>query len=195
MDFANLTLEAAADSTDIDAAWVNYFGTSAQVSVTAFALMFTAMQIRHSAWRVSRVRTMAGISALAELFVPVVVGMIVLMETHPWQVAARVGGGLGLSVILVHFILYRKEQPREGTHEDFDRLQMKWGLLSVLVYALIASSPWWGDPGLYVLAGASLWLLFSGSFESWWVLDPGGLSDADESNELTTSPPSTPTAQ
>ena len=155
--------------------WIGFFQTMAQVSITVFSLMFVAMQVRHKEWRGTQLRTIAAISALVELFVPMFTSMIILMAGHPWKVAAVLGGGLGLVAVGSHWFLYRRYKE---IADDFDQRQMRWSLLSLLAYSLLAVSAL--GLGLYMLSGICLWLLLSGSFEAWYVLDPKGLSGSSK---------------
>lgn len=155
--------------------WQDFFGTLAQVAITAFSVMFLSMQIRSKEWRISRLRRVAAISALVELFVPVLVGMIAVMGANPWKIAALTGGVMGLGMVAYHVGIYRFDRSQDDV-TAFDVAQARGTLLSLLVYLAVALSPALPTPaGLYVLAGACTWLLFSGSFEAWWLLDPRGL--------------------
>lgn len=157
--------------------WIGFFQTMAQVSITVFSLMFVAMQVRHKEWRGTQLRTIAAISALVELFVPMFTSMIILMAGHPWKVAAILGGGLGLVAVGSHWFLYRSYRE---IADDFDQRQMRLSLISLFTYSLLAVSALGQGLGLYMLSGICLWLLLSGSFEAWYVLDPKGLSGSSK---------------
>jgi hypothetical protein len=156
--------------------WLNFFSTLAQVAVTVFSIMFLAMQVRSSAWRKDWLFRVVAYGSLVELFVPLLAAMVTLMGGHPWRVAAALAGGLGLGMVVVHWAVYCKYRPDrldQSEEAKFHRLQAKGSLISLLVYGLTlisAFDPWGG--GLYLMAAVAVWLLFSGSFEAWWLLDP-----------------------
>lgn len=64
---------------------------------------------------------MAAISALAELFVPSLVSLIVLMPAHPIHVAGLIAGVFGLGVVAAHRLLYG----RTDSPDSFDQRQMR----------------------------------------------------------------------
>jgi hypothetical protein len=156
----------------VDAGWTDFFGTCAQVAVTLFALLFAAMQLRYQEWRGSRLKTVAALSALAELFVPTLASMIILMPAHPVHAAGIVAGLFGLVVIGWHWRVFAGELDKERD-DPFNVQQKRLSWISIGVYSLITISGIIGGSwGPYLLAGACVWLLFSGSFEAWYVLDP-----------------------
>jgi hypothetical protein len=61
--------------------------------------------------------------------------------------------------------------PQHGV-DDFDVLQLLGSVISIVVYGAIvvaATDP--GQWGPYLLSIASVWLLFSGCFEAFWLLE------------------------
>lgn len=162
--------------------WNTFFTTTAQVAVTAFSIMFLSMQVKSAVWRGRLLLSVAAVAALVELFVPLLASLVAAMGEHPWRVAALLAGGLGLVMVVVHWVVYflarRKTMPSK-----FDRIQMWGSLLSLVIYVLFALSAanLWGW-GLQLLAGMCVWLLLSGSFEAWWLLEPKGISAAPSGN-------------
>lgn len=155
--------------------WSSLFGIVAQVSVTAFSIMFLSLQVKSDNWRGRRLLHVAAVAALVELFVPMLVGLVASMGSHPWRIAAALGGGLGLSMVAIHMLIYSADRNRQET-SSFDRTQAWGALLSSIIYALIATSaclPW--SAGMYLLGAMCTWLLLSGSFEAWWLLSPKDL--------------------
>jgi hypothetical protein len=97
------------------------------------------------------------------------------MADHSWRVGCVIAGGLGLGMVLAHWVAYYRASPEER-RVPFNKTQM-WGSgLSLVVYGslLIASFDPWGA-GIYILASLCVWLILSGSFEAWWLLEPKGL--------------------
>ena len=169
--------------------WQEFFTTLAQVSVTVFSIMFLAMQVRSQVWRRNRLFSVEAYSALVELFVPMLAAMVTLMAGHPWPFAAGLAGSLGLAMVVVHWLVYLKwpagpaeadgsgEEAMPDQERRFHRLQLRGSMISIIIYGAIllsAFDPWtWG---LHLMAAASVWLLFSGSFEAWWLLEPKALT-------------------
>lgn len=156
--------------------WQSFFGSLSQVAVTAFTLMFLSMQVRSAEWRGRRLRSVAALAALVELFVPVLIALVSIMNGHPWRTAAALGAALGLCMAVAHVVVYRIDRALKDTTK-FDVTQATWGVLvstcvyvTILVSAVIPTTA-----GQYLLAGACVWLLFSGSFEAWLLLEPRGL--------------------
>jgi hypothetical protein len=164
--------------------WDNFFTATAQVAVTAFSIMFLSMQVKSTVWRGRRLLGVAAVAALVELFVPLLASLITLMVGHPWRVAGALAGGLGLLVVVGHWVIYILER-RTETPTKFDRTQLYGSVLSLLIYGLVTLSafdPWgWG---LSMLAAMCVWLLLSGSFEAWWLLEPKGMQGGRQSNRL-----------
>ena len=155
--------------------------------MTAFSIMFLAVQFRSATWRGRRLLAVAAVAALIELFVPLLVALIALMDGHPWRIAAALAGGLGLLVVGVHWLVYWRFPEGMGERKvrdseepaivesvtKFNRLQLYGSAISTLVYGAVTASAFNpGRWGLHLLAIACVWLLFSGSFEAWWLLEP-----------------------
>jgi hypothetical protein len=167
--------------------WNSFFTTTAQVAVTAFSIMFLSMQVKSTVWRGSPLLNVAAVAALVELFVPLLASLVTAMASHPWKVAGLLAGGLGLAMVAGHWVIYSIER-RKTMLSSFNRTQL-WGSgLSLVVYGLVAFSaadPWgWG---LQLLAAACVWLILSGSFEAWWLLEPKGISVLPSESEDSTS--------
>jgi hypothetical protein len=116
---------------------------------------------------------------LTELFVPVLASLITSMAGHPWRAAALLAGGLGLAMVAAHWVIYFLERQKKVEPSRFDVWQLRGSLFSLGIYSLIAISAvnlfgW----GLHLLAAMCVWLLLSGSFEAWWLLEPKGIAKA-----------------
>ena len=153
--------------------WSSFFGIVTQVAITGFSIMFLSLQVKSSDWHGRTLLYIAAVAALVELFVPTLIGLIVSMGGHPWRAAAALGSLLGLSVISVHATLYWRQKNRNARIYKFDQWQARGALLSLAVYGTIAvTSTLSPGLGIHLLAAMCTWLLFSGSFEAWWLLSP-----------------------
>jgi hypothetical protein len=166
--------------------WHEFFATLAQVSVTAFSIMFLAMQFRHEAWRKGRLLAIEAHSALLELFVPMLIALISLMNGSPWRWAAALTGLFGLGMVVTHWTVYRfcplreGEDPATEAEDIFHRRQVWLNLVSFSLYGTIFFSSFNpGGDGINLIAIVCTWLLFSGSFEAWWLLAPKHLPKAE----------------
>jgi hypothetical protein len=148
--------------------WITFFAALAGLSATIFSVMFITFQVRPELWKNSRLRRAIATSALGELLVALFVSLISLMAGNPWRTAAMVAGGFGVMVILMHwyfFILDNEAAKR------FDRVQAKTAWFSLALYVTVFISGFLDPkPGLYIIAGISTWLLFSGASEAWLLL-------------------------
>ena len=157
--------------------WLSFFSTIAQVAVTAFSVMFLSMQVKSSAWRGSRLLSVSAVAALVELFVPLLAALITGMASHPWRLGALLASALGLTMVIVHSVAYQLDKHKEQTTR-FDRTQAWGAWLSLIVYLTVGISAALPTPvGLHLLAGTCVWLLLSGSFEAWWLLEPKGMNE------------------
>jgi hypothetical protein len=91
-------------------------------------------------------------------------------------------------MVVVHWVIYFLERRRLAIQGQkpgtFDRTQMWGSLLSLAIYGLVALSAanLWGW-GLWLLAAMCVWLLLSGSFEAWWLLEPKGISATEPAGQ------------
>jgi len=152
--------------------WQPFFSATAQVTVTAFAVLFATLQVRARAWKNSTLKRAAAVRALLELFIPLVAAVVALMPGNPWRVGYLVMGAVGICGLVWHVRTYVK-------HEDetdlFDDRQIQWGVpVSTVVYiSLLAFSSAAATWSLYVVAGLSVWLVFSGAAQVWLLLSSG----------------------
>lgn len=154
--------------------WEGFFTTVAGVSVAAFSVLFVALQVKSDRWTSSRSKTWAAMAALTELLVPLIASLISLMPAHPWPIAAWITGGFGLLVIWGHLLVYQ----RDKSPDRFDGVQAILSVcVSTPVYGAMIAAGFVSEPvGLYMLGGLSIWLLFSGATEGWFLLEPRSIS-------------------
>lgn len=176
--------------------WQTFYATLAPVAVTAFSVMFLSLQVKSQVWRGRILLHVSAVAALAELFVVLVAALIISMAGRPWEWAAWIAGGGGLVVVIVHWWFYLRELMRERRGGPpilkFERTQARVAVMSLIVYSGIFVSPWLPNRwSVYLLAGLLVWLLFSGAYEAWWLLEPKGVSPARSgpaSNDYVTAP-------
>jgi hypothetical protein len=152
--------------------WEPFFSAIAQVAVTAFAVLLATLQLRATTWKHSTLKRATAVLVLIDLFIPLVASIVALMPGNPWRVGYLVMGAVGICGLVWHVRTYLK-------HEDeadlFDDRQIQWGLpVSTVVYiSLLAFSSAPATWSLHVVAGLSVWLIFSGSGGAWLLLTIG----------------------
>ena len=148
--------------------WITFFAALAGLSATIFSVMFVTFQVRPELWKDSRLRQAVATSALGELLVALFVSLISLMAGNPWRVAAMAAGAFGVMVILMHWYIFILDH---AAARHFDHIQAKTAWFSFFLYVTIFLSGFLDPtPGLYIIAGISTWLLFSGASEAWLLL-------------------------
>lgn len=176
--------------------WTDYFTAVAGISATLLGLAFVAFTLS-SGWheKTKPLLRIVAIQTLAELLVPVLIGLSALMPVQPWhdfvgwssvvpdtqwQLIAIMCGVAGLALAVWHITAYRswarsRVNAGEASHEtgrtadeSFDRKQVWLDGFPLASYSAVLLAGLFGWPGL--LAGALLWLIFSGSVEAFWFL-------------------------
>lgn len=148
--------------------WIAFFAALAGLSGTIFSVMFVTFQVRSELWKDSRLRRAVATSALGELLVALFVSLISLMAENPWRAAAMVAGGFGVIVILMHWYFFILDR---AAAKPFDHAQAKAAWFSFALYVTIFICGFLNPkPGLYIIAGISTWLLFSGASEAFLLL-------------------------
>ena len=149
-------------------AWVMFYAAIAAISATLFSVMFVALQVRWSLWSRSRLRRAVATSALGELMIPLFVSIIFLMAGHPWRIAAWITGIFGITVILWHWRSFIIDNDKAV---KYDRLQAVTAWFSFSIYIVLFVSGFLiPSQGVYIMAGITVWLLFSGAGEAWLLL-------------------------
>lgn len=156
--------------------WTGFFSAIAAVSAAIIAIAFLTFQVKSEMWRRDKLLNHVAIFTLTEFGTPLVTGLIFLMPSHPWRIAAIIVGVAGLGLVGSYWKAYRtKDKP-----SDFDRLELRLSIISLVRYSLlIVAGLLPQDFGSYLLASLLVWFLISGSIESWWLLEPKGM-DASE---------------
>jgi hypothetical protein len=153
--------------------WNAFFEALACAAAVVFSVAFAALAFGAGRWRVSALRPAAVALALIQLLVPLFAALIALMPGDvSWQVGYLVMGSVGL----LGQILYAARYLRlEDAADGFDQRQLQWGLpVSTCVFlTMLAFSASPQVFSLWVVAGLSIWLLFSGALATWLLLAPG----------------------
>jgi hypothetical protein len=141
--------------------WLAVIQVLPGVSVTLLAIAFVTFQVKLDIWSELPIRQSVAISNLVELSTPMFFSLIALMPGHPWIVAGRVTGVAGYIVIAVHLLLYWRTRTNPRT--IFDKLQLVGAVSLIFTFSLLL----W-VPNLKVKVYVLIWMLFSGTVESWW---------------------------
>lgn len=154
----------------MSANWDTFFGAVTGASVTVFSVVFVVFQVKSAHWRSSPLKTMAAIASLTEFMVPLLASLIMLMPGNPWRIAAWAVGGLGVVAVLTHWTTFWRFRPLA---DQFDRGHARGAVISFALYTGFLSGGFMQrSTGLYLIGGISVWLLFSGAIQAWWLLEP-----------------------
>lgn len=152
--------------------WTSFFSTTAQIDITAFAILFAIFQIRPTGWRTKPLKAISVMVTLAELLVPLVVALVFLIAHHPWRLACWLSGILGLSFVVYYWIQYAKTNKND--RDNYDKTEVKGLGLSFVFYGAIAAMGFTSPAvGLVVVAAISTWLVLSAAVQSWRLLSQG----------------------
>lgn len=163
----------------------DYFELMAQVGVTAFTLMFAAVQFRWRDWSRTRLGKLAAGTALLELLTVTLVSVAIATQVHPvWIITCMAAAGTGLWATRTHVAEFRRQRRTGWFPTPSDEFQMGAAVLPHISYGLLLLSPiaWSaavildsGDLQLIaegVLAVDLAWFLFSGLTEVLITLSP-----------------------
>jgi hypothetical protein len=172
-------------------AWTGFFATITGVAAALLTIAFLTFQLKATWWS-HALRRYIAIFTLLEFGAPIIIGLIVLMPRHPWRIASIIVGITGLALLIAYWVGYAQTRTAlkvVGKKPDrFDRDQI---LLSPITLAcsiiLVASGFITERVGVYMVASVSIWLLISGSVESWRFLAPDSVTDIDASSAPTTT--------
>lgn len=181
-------------------AWAGYFTALAEIAATLVALLFVSIQLRHELWVRDELRKHLAISTLLEFLTPAIVSVSVLAPLFDWRAkvasAAPVLNSLpgGIVDLLQHVALWHLVGCLLGAigivngswfvilglrrllkQPDKVAGAIRWPLLlSPLVYVEYGLLIYSAIAGFLTLAAiVLLWLVFSGSFETWWFFSEG----------------------
>ncbi len=147
--------------------WVGFWAGVAGVGTTLLGLAFATFQFRPTQWQGSTLRRLIAVFTLTELAAPVLISLVCLFPGHPWRSAAVGAGASGLCLVGIYWWRYHQAKSRL-TLTSFDRTQWRYSWVSFGVALLMLWSTTRDERlGLRLLAGAMVWLLVSGSVESW----------------------------
>lgn len=157
----------------------------AQVGVTAFTLMFAAVQFRWRDWSRTRLGKLAAGTALFELLTVTLVGVAIATQVHPvWILTCMAAAGTGLWATRTHISEFKRQRRKGWFPTPSDEFQMGAAALPHISYCVLLFSPiaWSAavilDNGeMQRLAEGALavdlaWFLFSGLTEVLITLSP-----------------------
>jgi hypothetical protein len=149
------------------------------VAAALLAIGFLAFQLKLS-WWTQPLRHYIAVFTLVEFGAPLVIGLAILMPSHPWRIAASVVGVASTALLFAYWISYARARRAlkaiQQTPERFDRQHVRGSPITLACTAtLVASSLLPERVGIYLVASICVWSLISGSFESWRLLAPDRL--------------------
>lgn len=154
----------------IISSWTQFYEATAGVSVTLFSVMFVTLQVKSESWHTNKLKSAVAVAALAELMIPFLAGVVILMAGNPWRLATWIVGGFGIVIVLYHWYSYARWRK---SARRWDTIQAITSTLSLAVYVAVVYAGFLAPTlGLRLLASALVWLLFSGASESWLLLSP-----------------------
>jgi len=153
--------------------WTDFFSMLAQVSVSLLALLFVSFQITRDRWINKPARQLVAIQTSLEFLTPAFFAFIALLPTDPiflgnntiegWQIGGVMASLLGLFIC---FSIIRQGRKNSSGLDNFAKLQIKlqWfailvDYLPILVFSIIGN--------LLLTSIVLIWILFSGSVETW----------------------------
>ena len=152
--------------------WNVFFAALAGAAAVVFSVAFAALAFGAGPARSTALRPGAVARALLQLLVPLLAALIALIpgETS-WRVGYLVMGAVGLLGQVGYAARYLRN---EDAADGFDQRQLQWALpVSTCVYLTMlafSAGPQVDSP--QVVAGLSIWLLFSGALATWLLLTP-----------------------
>jgi hypothetical protein len=155
--------------------WSSFFGTVAQIAITAFGVAFVVYQLKQPSWIGQTRKQFTSIYGLGEYWLAIIFSMGMLTPRAPWKIMSIVLGGVGLALVAAHWIVHWRLNRAGLAADPFDRRILRLSWVSILVYGAYLVGGIWAlsahHPSLlYVSATATVWLLISGTFEAWWHL-------------------------
>lgn len=178
----------------------DYFVLMSQVGITAFTLMFAAVQFRWRVGSATRLGKLAAGTALFELLTVTLVSVAVATGLSPiWIVVAAACAAVGIAGNRAQIVEHRRRSRAGYFPTPAEDFQMSAAMLPFMSYSILAataalwvSGPWlpaidvpllsnWDatlrqvDPRVFagwLLAGDLLWLLMSGLVETLVTLSP-----------------------
>lgn len=164
-------------------AQTQFFGTMSQVGITAFALMFAALQIRWNQVSRSRLGKLSTVCSLLELLAAAIISLAVITG-YPlvWQITGLACLVAGYWATLLHRSEYRRSTVGEKSLPS-NRAKAMFGIIPFLSYGTIGACSALAFLGVIPVENAlgtfsivTIWFVISGSFESFLTLSPHWLS-------------------
>jgi hypothetical protein len=169
--------------------WIAFLSVLAQSAIALLALIFIAFQIARERWIHEPMRKLVAIQTLLEFLVPAFFAFLALLPIQQiaigslcfarWQLGGMLAGLVGMctaAYIAIYGIRYRQALDPFGLRH----LKMQW--LPFMVYVLIFFFAIWVE-SLALTSGMMLWLLISGSAQTWMFFAEKDKKDNPPSEE------------
>ena len=152
--------------------WTDFLSMLAQVAVALLALLFVSFQIARDRWVSKPARQLVAIQTLLEFLTPSFFAIIALLPVAPFNIGSvqlsgwQIGGFLtSIFGLVVSLAVSRYGLTHHKSIDKFLETQLKLQPIAILEYVLILI---FSIAGNLVLASIMMiWLLLSGSFETW----------------------------
>ena len=152
--------------------WSDFLSVLAEVSVALLALLFVSFQITRDRWISKPARQLVAVQTLLEFLTPSFFAIIALLPVQPfnlanvrlsaWQIGGLLTSILGLVVSLT---VARYGLKHRKSIDNFLKTQLKLQPIAMLEYVLIFAFSITGN--LVWASVMMVWLLLSGSYETW----------------------------
>ena len=152
--------------------WTDFLSILAQASVSMLALLFVSFQIARERWVSKAPRRLVAIQTLLEFLVPSFFAIIALLpinsfpflkiQFYQWQIA---GFLLSICGLFVSGKILQYNRKNTDDIDEFFKKQVKLQWVSLFEYLLVM---WFSiDGNLFCASLMMIWLLLSGSYETW----------------------------
>ena len=147
---------------------LTFFGVLSSCAVALLGLMFVAISIElgRREWKISEIEKSVVHETLLEFMLPLIFSLAFVSWPQYWKYS---GCGLGiLGILATSRTLFKWKKAKKTKWEKF---QMKLSIFSFCFYGIFIGLNWFGL--LSVVKFFLIWLLISGTMESWRILVAG----------------------
>lgn len=156
----------------MEPSWADFFSILAETSVALLALLFVSFQIAREKWVTNPSRRLIAVQTLLEFLTPSFFAIIALLPIkefiiintciNVWQI-----GGVFTSIfgLITCYVIVKYGINNRNNIDKFFKTQLILQILSITEYLAIFISSL--DGNLLLTSILMIWLLLSGSFETW----------------------------